>query len=47
MLSESTGTTVLLTIPNHADLGEQDFDALRWARSFAAFNPHATLSYQG
>src|SRR5215213_1303983 len=27
MLSESTGTTVLLTIPNHADLGEQDFDA--------------------
>jgi DNA topoisomerase VI subunit B len=47
MLSESTGTTVLLTIPNRADLGEQNFDALRWARSFAAFNPHATLSYQG
>ena len=46
MLSESTGTTVLLTIPNHADLGEQDFDAHHWARSFAAFNPHATLSYQ-
>src|ERR687897_1899743 len=34
MLSESTGTTVLLTIPNHADLGEQDFDAHHWARSF-------------
>jgi hypothetical protein len=24
----------------------QDFDALHWVRSFAAFNPHATLSYQ-
>jgi len=24
----------------------QDFDPLHWARSFAAFNPHATLSYQ-
>jgi len=25
----------------------QDFDPLHWVRSFAAFNPHATLSYQG
>jgi DNA topoisomerase VI subunit B len=24
----------------------QDFDPLHWVRSFAAFNPHATLSYQ-
>jgi hypothetical protein len=23
----------------------QDFDPLHWVRSFAAFNPHATLSY--
>jgi DNA topoisomerase VI subunit B len=45
-LSESTGTAVSLAIPNRADLGEQDFDAHHWARSFAAFNPHATLSYQ-
>jgi DNA topoisomerase VI subunit B len=45
-LSESTGTAVSLAIPNRADLGEQNFDAHHWARSFAAFNPHATLSYQ-
>jgi DNA topoisomerase VI subunit B len=25
----------------------QNFDAVHWARSFAAFNPHATISYQG
>src|SRR5829696_2407315 len=25
----------------------QALDAIHWARSFAAFNPHATLSYQG
>jgi hypothetical protein len=25
----------------------QDFDAVHWCRSFAAFNPHATISYQG
>jgi hypothetical protein len=24
----------------------QDFDPLHWVRSFAAFNPHATVSYQ-
>ena len=24
----------------------QDFDPLHWVRSFAAFNPHATLSYK-
>ncbi len=51
ILLESTGTTVSLEIPNHADLtseafAEQDFDPLHWVRSFAAFNPHATLSYQ-
>lgn len=42
------GTAVALEIPNHADLSEaeQDFDPLHWVRSFAAFNPHATLSYQ-
>jgi len=26
---------------------EQDFDPLHWVRSFAAFNPHATVSYLG
>jgi len=25
----------------------QNLDAVHWARSFAAFNPHATISYQG
>ncbi len=25
----------------------QNFDAVHWARSFAAFNPHATISYLG
>ena len=42
MLLESGGTTVALGIPGDA----QDFDPLHWVRSFAAFNPHATLSYQ-
>jgi DNA topoisomerase VI subunit B len=38
------GTTVRLTIPDSGY--EQDFDPLHWSRSFAAFNPHATVSYQ-
>ena len=36
------GTRVSLTIPEEG----QDFDPLRWVRSFAAFNPHATFSYK-
>ena len=51
MLLEAGGTTVSLEMPsgrmadedNH---GAQDFDPLHWVRSFAAFNPHATVSYQ-
>jgi DNA topoisomerase VI subunit B len=42
MLVETTGTTVSLEIP---DDPVQGFDPLHWVRSFAAFNPHATLSY--
>jgi hypothetical protein len=42
MLMETTGTTVSLEVP---DDPVQDFDPLHWVRSFAAFNPHATLSY--
>jgi hypothetical protein len=43
------GTTVSLVIPDlNLSSGEttQDFDAPHWMRSFAAFNPHATLCYQ-
>ncbi len=40
---EGAGTLVSLEIPDDA----QDFDPLHWARSFAAFNPHATFRYQG
>ncbi len=36
------GTRVSLEIPEDG----QDFDPLHWARSFAAFNPHATFRYQ-
>src|SRR5215211_3032665 len=48
---ESVGTTVSLQIPGGLrddadDYIAQDFDALHWVRSFAAFNPHATVSYQ-
>ena len=53
-LLEATGTTVSLEMPgflpddSHVDsYVEQDFDPLHWVRSFAAFNPHATVSYQG
>jgi DNA topoisomerase VI subunit B len=38
------GTTVSLTIPDSGH--DQDFDPVHWSRSFAAFNPHATVSYQ-
>jgi DNA topoisomerase VI subunit B len=47
------GTTVSLVMPRRVHSREeygyylQDFNAVHWARSFAAFNPHATLSYQG
>src|SRR5215216_1253590 len=46
------GTTVSLVMPRRVHSRReygyylQDFDAVHWARSFAAFNPHATLSYQ-
>jgi DNA topoisomerase VI subunit B len=41
------GTTVGLTIPRYDRRGYgQDFDPLHWVRSFAAFNPHAGISYQ-
>jgi hypothetical protein len=41
------GTSVSLMIPARLNSGEttQDFDALHWMRSFAAFNPHATLCF--
>lgn len=41
--ASGVGTRVSLAIPGE----EQDFDPLHWVRSFAAFNPHATISYQG
>jgi DNA topoisomerase VI subunit B len=47
------GTTISLAIPNGQVDDEddyylsQDFDPLHWVRSFVAFNPHATVSYQG
>jgi len=52
MPSEQTGTRIELTIPYYLTQAirghtKQDFDPLHWVRSFAAFNPHATLSYQG
>src|SRR5215212_2394571 len=52
MVLESPGTTVSLEMPSGRMVDAdnyltQAFDALHWARSFAAFNPHATLSYQG
>jgi DNA topoisomerase VI subunit B len=51
MLVESPGTTVSLQMPDGGMVDEdnylaQDFDPLHWVRSFAAFNPHATLAYQ-
>jgi DNA topoisomerase VI subunit B len=45
------GTTVSLSMPrrilSRQEYGYylQDFDAVHWTRSFAAFNPHATLCY--
>jgi DNA topoisomerase VI subunit B len=41
-VEDVAGTRVSLQIPED----EQDFDPLHWARAFAAFNPHATFSYQ-
>jgi DNA topoisomerase VI subunit B len=54
MLMESPGTTVSLEMPDGYEdqassgtyLHTMDFEPLHWARSFAAFNPHATVSYQ-
>ena len=51
MLLEAGGTTVSLEMPSGRMADEdnhvaQDFDPLHWVRSFAAFNPHATVSYQ-
>src|SRR5215217_6032609 len=51
MLLEAGGTTVSLEIPSGRKVDEddylaQDFDPLHWVRSVAAFNPHATVSYQ-
>jgi hypothetical protein len=51
MLLEAGGTTVSLEMPSGRMVDEdnylaQDFDPLHWVRSFAAFNPHATVSYQ-
>jgi DNA topoisomerase VI subunit B len=47
------GTTVSLKMPARVRSADeygyyyvQEFDSLHWARSFAAFNPHATISYQ-
>ena len=40
--ADEPGTTVSLGMP---DGTQGDFDPLHWVRSFAAFNPHATLSY--
>jgi hypothetical protein len=55
---DTEGTTVSLEMPGGWAEGEvrgglpeyyheQDFDPEHWCRSFAAFNPHATISYQG
>ncbi len=49
--SEAEGTTARLSMPSRITLREeygyytQDFDPHHWALSFAAFNPHATISY--
>src|SRR5215217_664974 len=40
-LTEGTRVTVALPV------GKQFFDPLHWVRSFALFNPHATLIYHG
>src|SRR5215218_1078908 len=50
-LLEAGGTTVSLEMPSSRKVDEddylaQDFAPLHWVRSFAAFNPHATVSYQ-
>jgi len=46
------GTTVSLSMPSRVmsaeEYGyyEQEFDPVHWCRSFAAFNPHARISYR-
>jgi DNA topoisomerase VI subunit B len=49
--AETSGTSIELHLPHYLSqrtLGyiKQDFAPLHWVRSFAAFNPHATFSYQ-
>jgi DNA topoisomerase VI subunit B len=41
------GTRVEVAITAEEAKERQDFDPRHWVRSFAAFNPHATLPYQG
>jgi len=38
--SDGGGTKVVITMPDQA----QDFDPARWAKAFALFNPHASVS---
>jgi DNA topoisomerase VI subunit B len=48
-IPEEEGTRTSLTITPGLGIPEmhmQDFHPLHWLRSFAAFNPHATFSYQ-
>jgi DNA topoisomerase VI subunit B len=42
----SAGTRVELAVSDVEARIRQEFDPRHWVRSFAAFNPHATLSYQ-
>jgi len=50
-LEPTEGTTVSLAMPartrhEHGLFTQtQEFDGVHWARSFAAFNPHASISY--
>lgn len=42
----ATGTRVEVALTAEEVKERQDFDPHHWVRSFAAFNPHATFSYQ-
>jgi DNA topoisomerase VI subunit B len=42
----TAGTRLELAVSAEEVKKRQDFDPHHWVRSFAAFNPHATLSYQ-
>jgi DNA topoisomerase VI subunit B len=44
--TSSAGTRLELAVSAEEVKKLQDFDPHHWVRSFAAFNPHATLSYQ-